>query len=296
MTKNGERVAEDIAEDVADDVAEDVADERSVRITSDNALKLPRSGRSSAVEEDRALENVHENVHENVQENVHEGVHEEEAGEEDSIVLGEVFDDVLASIAPTTAIVAMTASPALFGPGIPASSFVVEEVVDSSNADSSNADSMHSMGRPGISAQLNMIEPFYFGCADPADLDPSLKGSVALDPSLKHSEGFGMIVYRGLCSFTQKARLAQWLGSSLLVVVDSDTQGYVHNPPSRSTTEKKEEVNRLDLFFQQLRRGQLPDELGKSGGALLLFSLYCYFCTTVALRLHYGCHKSSTRV
>ena len=94
-----------------------------------------------------------------------------------------------------------------------------------------------------------------------------------------------MIVYRGLCSFTQKARLAQWLGSSLLVVVDSDTQGYVHNPPSRSTTEQKEEVNRLDLFFQQLRRGQLPDELGKR-----VVLCCCLVCTVIfVLRLHYGC-------
>ena len=146
------------------------------------------------------------------------------------------------SILPVTS---MTASPALFGPKLP------------SSAETETKETP-------LSVQLNMIEPFYFGCADPTTLDPSLKGSATLDPSIKHSMGFGMIVYRGLCSFTQKARLAQWLGSSLVVVVDSDTQGFVADPPQRSKTELQEEKNSLNLFFQQLRSGQLPTELGKT--------------------------------
>ena len=120
-------------------------------------------------------------------------------------------------------------------------------------------DLLHQSAR--LSVHLNMVEPFYYGCADPDTLDPSLEGSVT--NILGSSSGFGMIVYRGKCSFTQKARLAEWLGSSLLVVVDSDTEGFVTNPPKKSSTQQQQEQKRVQLFYTQLRNGVLPDELGK---------------------------------
>jgi hypothetical protein len=110
---------------------------------------------------------------------------------------------------------------------------------------------------------INMIEDFFYGCEDPDDLDPSLHHMVLHDPYYASEEnGFGMLVYRGQCSFVQKARLAEWLGCSLLIVIDSDTEGYVHDPPEKTSAEVEQEDDRVQTFFRQLRGGSLPRELG----------------------------------
>jgi len=55
--------------------------------------------------------------------------------------------------------------------------------------------------------------------------------------------------------------LAEWLGSSLVIVIDSDTEGYVLQPPKKTMSEQQFEKERVTLFFQQLRKGILPIEL-----------------------------------
>ena len=187
--------------------------------------------------------------------------------QDDALAIPEHFIQPHLASSPTSPIVYLTASPALFGTEVPMPEQERQERQERQEQQEQQEeqeeqemnDLLHQSAR--LSVHLNMVEPFYYGCADPDTLDPSLEGSVT--NILGSSSGFGMIVYRGKCSFTQKARLAEWLGSSLLVVVDSDTEGFVTNPPKKSSTQQQQEQKRVQLFYTQLRNGVLPDELGK---------------------------------
>ena len=172
-----------------------------------------------------------------------------------------------------TTIFQMIASPALFGPPIPfASTFTTvskseqeehdeereaHESGESEDRMNDDEETMMEDSSPALlTVSINMIEGFFYGCQDPKDLDPTLKNS-----AFSNGTGFGMVVYRGQCSFVQKAKLAEWLGSSLVIVIDSDTEGYVLQPPKKTMSEQQFEKERVTLFFQQLRKGILPIEL-----------------------------------
>ena len=214
----------------------------------------------------------------------------------------------------TTKVVNMTASPALFGPEVPfrrkdspdtsseqtAESFVdgmrdedgwIHDQSDDGSSSKNDGNSSEAEGEnetrqilkeesSSLVVSINMVEDFFYGCEDPDDLDPSLQDMVLNDPYYASDEnGFGMLVYRGQCSFVQKAKLAEWLGCSLLIVIDSDTEGYVQDPPEKTSAELEQEDSRVQTFFQQLREGSLPVELGKFVifFSILLAPLYFFF-------------------
>ena len=172
-----------------------------------------------------------------------------------------------------TTIFQMVASPALFGPPVPFASTSTtvskseqeehdeereaHESGESEDRMNDDEETMMEDSSPALlTVSINMIEGFFYGCQDPKDLDPTLKNS-----AFSNGTGFGMVVYRGQCSFVQKAKLAEWLGSSLVIVIDSDTEGYVLQPPKKTMSEQQFEKERVTLFFQQLRKGILPIEL-----------------------------------
>ena len=112
-------------------------------------------------------------------------------------------------------------SPAMFGTPIPSFDAFTTEAVRQENhsfysasSDSAAADNMAinniEIDVDVLVANLTMVSPFYYGCQDPLDLDPSLEGML-----LKVSAGVeeqadavtpevGVILFRGECSFVAK--------------------------------------------------------------------------------------------
>ena len=175
-----------------------------------------------------------------------------------------------------TDVVSILASPALFGPEIPWNQEDHENyqqelrdmMTTSSDLTSMEQDYLQQEWSP-LTVNINMIDGYYYGCNHIDDLDISLKNKYATEGG----SGFAMIVYRGQCSFVQKAKVAEWFGSSLVIVIDSDTEGFVENPPKKSMHEINHERSRVDTFFHQLRKGELPNELSKF---LLCFFMFLY--------------------
>jgi hypothetical protein len=183
-------------------------------------------------------------------------------------------------------------SPAMFGAPIPSFDVFANEAVHRRNSSRAASGTMEGVNETEeldvdvLFTNLIMLQPFYYGCEDPLDLDPSLEGILMRDSSSRaeHPDEetvasgtefgsavpapeIGLVLFRGECSFVAKARLVQWLGGSTMVVVDANTSSYVEDPSDLDKDVVSKDQARIALFFDDLFSGRVPVDFDQRAAA-----------------------------